>query len=144
MTKTAKVLLGIGGTLAILIILAIAGLYVGANYLEKRFGESANQEADAGREFAKTVDQQGCMTESLRKSKSFALTDFTKGINLAAFAGGCLDNAKPTAGFCDGVPPYWSTDDSKWGANECQKAGLDPEKTACMHVFQVKHRFCNP
>jgi hypothetical protein len=61
-----------------------------------------------------------------------------------AFTEACLKSGKPTPGFCDGVPSYWSTKDSEWKINQCRKAGMDEEKTGCMHVFKAKHNHCSP
>ena len=143
MTKGVKIFLGIGcGLLLIGVVVGILGI-IGLNYLESTLGEATEKVEAEGRDYGRATDQQGCIAESMRRSKSMGLLDLSGGIALSAFTDACLENSRPTDKFCDGVPSFWSMKDSEWGADLCRKAGIDPEKTACIHVTKRKHQFCS-
>ena len=143
MTKGVKIFLGIGcGLLVIGAIVIIGGIFA-LNYFEKRMSESVGPAETAGREFGQKTDNEGCMAESVKRSKSIGLLDISGAIELTAFTDACLEASRKTPNFCDGVPSFWSMQDSEWGLAQCQKAGVDPEKTGCVHVFKRKHQFCN-
>jgi hypothetical protein len=142
MTKGVKIFLGIGcGVLLIGAVVIVIGI-IGLNYLESRFAESTKKVEIEGREFGQTTDQQGCISEGMRKSKTIGILDLSDSIALSAFTDACLETSKPTSGFCEGVPSFWSMKDSEWGAAKCRKAGIDPERTACIHVTKRQHQFC--
>jgi hypothetical protein len=143
MTKGVKIFLGIGcGLLLIGAAVVVLGI-IGLNYLEKTLDESTKQDEIEGRDFGRTVDQSACIAEGMRRSKSIGLIDLSRGVRLATFTDACLEASRPTPNFCDGVPSFWSMKDSEWGAAECRKAGVDPERTACIHVTKRKHEVCS-
>jgi hypothetical protein len=82
------------------------------------------------------------MTEAMNRSKKVGLIDIGSILRLSTFTDACLKASKPTPNFCDGVPGVFSMKDTEWGAVECRKAGVDPEKTACIHVTKRKIQFC--
>jgi hypothetical protein len=144
MKKGTKIALGVGcGVLALGAVIVLVGGYFAMNYLERTLGESVKGYEVEGREFGKTADQQGCMTEAMKRSKNVGLVDFSGAIALSTFADACLENSRATPNFCDGVPSFWSMKESEWGADLCRKASIDPEKTACVHVTKRKHQFCS-
>lgn len=144
MTKNTKIFLGIGcGAVLVIGLVVVIGGFIAMRTWGTKFMESAERAGTEGREFGKTTDQQGCMKEGVNRSKNSGLIDLGAGIELAGFVGSCLDASRPTANFCDGVPTLWSMQESEWSMAECRKAGVDPEKTACVHVMKRKHQFCN-
>jgi hypothetical protein len=144
MTKNTKVFLGVGcGVLLIGAIVVIVGGIIFMKTWGARFAEATVNVEREGREFGKTTDQQGCMNEGVQRSRSAGLLEISAGIELAVFVDTCLAASRPTPNFCDGVPSFWSPEESKWEMAECKKAGVDPEKTACIHVMKRKHQFCS-
>src|SRR4249919_408418 len=106
MTTTGKVVLGIGIGLIVLVVIVVVAGYLALNYIETSIHESVKADEQAGSEYGKTADQQGCMLEGLRRSRGHYLTDYQAGNAVKAFTDMCLKNAKPTESFCAGVPSY--------------------------------------
>jgi hypothetical protein len=144
MTKNGKILLGCGGVLIIGIIVVLIVGYFAMNYVEKNLVQGVRADMDAGEEFAKTTDQKGCMTEGLKRSKTMGFLNVGQGMSLSSFVESCLKGAKPTDGFCTGVPGFWSFEKDEWITEQCRQAGLDKEKTGCFFVFAAKHNVCSP
>jgi hypothetical protein len=143
MKRGTKIGLGIGcGALLVVGAVVIVGGYFALNYLEKTVGEATQESEAEGREFGKTTDQEGCIKDGMRRSRSVGFVDFGGALALTAFVDACLNTSRPTEGFCNGVPSFWSMKEGEWGADLCRKAGIDPEKTACIHVTKRKHQFC--
>ena len=144
MKRGTKIGLGIGcGGLLFLAAVVLVGGYFALNWVEKNVGEAFEKYEVEGREFGKTTDKQGCVNEGFRLSKSVGLIDFNGGMQLSTFVDACFKTSRETPNFCEGVPSFWSMKESEWGAAECRKAGLDPEKTGCVHVTKRKHQFCS-
>ena len=143
MKKGAKIALGVGcGVLLVIVVVIVLGI-LALNFFEKSVGESMQKYETDGREFGRGTDQQGCISEAMKRSASFGLLDLSAGMGLSAFTDACLGSSRPTSGFCDGVPSFWSMKENEWGMSLCKKAGVDPEKTACIHVTKRKHQFCS-
>ena len=143
MKKGVKIFLGVGcGLLLLGTVVVVLGI-IGLNYLEKRVTESTAKYEVEGREFGKTRDQRACMDEGMRRSKSVGVIDMGAALALATIVDACLENSRPTPNFCDGVPSFWSLKETEWGKVECRRAGIDPEKTGCIHVTKRKHQFCS-
>lgn len=144
MTKTVKILLGVGGGLIVLVVIVIVGGYFALNYIEARLEAGVKPDEEAGTAYGKTVDQKGCIDEGLRRSRSMTFTDLGKGTSLGSFLGTCLKNSKPVQDFCVGVPGFWDINDTAWMVEQCHKTGMDEKKSGCTFVFQAKHDFCSP
>ncbi|MEQ1645332.1 MAG: hypothetical protein ABL959_17920 [Pyrinomonadaceae bacterium] len=144
MSKNIKILIGVLGLLIFLAAVCVIGGYLGMNYLERNLQEAVKADVEEGKTYGKTIDQQACMTEGLRRSKSMTFIELSKLSSLGAFVEACIGVAKPVKDFCTGVPGAFDFDKNKWQINECRAAGLDEAKTGCTSVFQAKHAFCNP
>jgi hypothetical protein len=144
MSKTGKVLLGIGGGILVVIAVVAIGGYFAMGYIEARLEQGYKADEDAGLDYGKKADQEGCISEGVKRSRSVSVVDVGKSVGLTTFVDACLKNAKPVDGFCKGVPAFWDVNDTKWLVDECAKAGADSNKTVCMGVFQAKHDFCSP
>ncbi|HEX6126704.1 MAG TPA: hypothetical protein VFZ23_15135 [Pyrinomonadaceae bacterium] len=145
MKRGTKIFLGVGcGVLLLGGIAVLVGGYLAMNYFQKTVGEGLTKEMNEGHEFGKSTDQAGCMTEAVRRSQSFGPVELGGAMGVSAFVGSCFETSRPTADFCAGVPSFWSPEASEWSSAECRKAGADPEKTACVHVFKRKHQLCSP
>jgi len=143
MKRGVKIFIGVAGALFLFGVIAVIGGILALNYIESRIDESTKQYEAEGLEFGKTADQQGCINEGLRRAKSATVFEVGDGLANLVFVEACLKQCSPTKDFCSGVPSFWSTQDSEWKIEECRKAGLDEQKTGCMHVFKAKHNFCN-
>ena len=144
MTKNGKILLGCGGVVLVIAVIVLVGGYFGLKYIDKRMDESLKPDEEAGTAYGKTVDQQGCVDEGLRRSRLIPLLAMGRSIALQTFVGACLKNARPVDNFCDGVPSYWDLDDTKWKVAQCHKAKMDEAETSCAMVFSEKKSFCRP
>ena len=144
MTRNTKIALGVGcGRVLVVGLLVVVGGFFPMRTWGTKFIESSTKADAAGREFGMTTDQQGCMKEGVQRSKSTSLLDIGKGMELAMFVDGCLKVSRTSPNFCDGVPGMLSFEANDWGAEECKKVGVDPEKTGCVHVMKRKHQFCS-
>ena len=84
MKKGTKIGIGIGcGVLLLGAIVVIVGGYFTLNWLEKNVGESYAKFEAEGREFGASTDQDGCVNEGMKRSKSKGLIDFSGGLELA-------------------------------------------------------------
>ena len=143
MKKGAKIALGIGCGLVLIGAIAIVVGIFALNYIEKRLDDSTKQFAVAGREYGAGTDKQGCIDEGMWRSQSAGLTDMSAAMQNIAFVDSCLETSRTTAGFCEGVPSFWSMKEGEWGVGQCRRYGVDPEKTGCVHVAKRKHQFCS-
>jgi hypothetical protein len=143
MTHTTKWIVGV------LIVLGFVGLVFAAGvvgfvyyvYKGEGSGDYEIREAE-GREFGKTTDQAGCMKEGLQRAKGIKVLEINRAISNQGFVEECLKSASPTTGFCDGVPGFWTLQDSEWVNKQCENAAHD-SATGCGAVFQAKLDFCH-
>ncbi len=143
MTKNTKIFLGVGcGVLFIGGLIVVIAVVVAMKTYGPEFLEATTRADAAGREFGKTTDQQGCMKEAIQRSKSASVVDVGASLQLSVFVESCLKVSRESQNFCEGVPSMFSLETNEWGAEECRKAGVDPEKTACVHVMKRKHQYC--
>ena len=144
MTKNTKIFLGVGcGVLLVIGLIVVIGAFIAMRTYGPQILEATTRADAAGREFGKTTDQQGCMTEAIQRSRSSSPMDIGAGMELSLFTDACLKVSRESTNFCESVPSMFSLDANDWSAAECTKAGADPEKTACAHVMKRKHQFCN-
>ena len=144
MTKNTKIFLGVGCGLVLIVgLVVVIGGFIAVRTWGPQFIESTTRGDAEGREFGKTTDRQGCMKEGMERSRSKGVLDLGAGMELSIFVDSCLKVSRETPNFCDGVPSMFSFEANDWAAGECKKAGLDPEKTACVHILKRKHQFCN-
>lgn len=141
MTKTAKILIGVGGALAVVLIVVLIAGFFAVRYLMNRV--SADREE--GKTFAQvqSIDQKGCISEGLKRARSIEFLNVGKGTSLSTFVEGCLRAATPNPDLCTGVPGMSITEKDAWITSQCQLAGMDKQKSGCFFVFAGKHNFCN-
>src|SRR5262245_30809916 len=115
MTKGVKIFLGVGcGLLLIGAVAVVVGIFA-LNYFEKKLGEGMQKYETEGREFGRKTDQQGCMTEGMRRSASIGVLDLSGAVVLSTWTDACLKASRETPNFCDGVPGFWSMKETEWG-----------------------------
>ena len=128
MKKSTKILLGVLGGLAALFVIVVAlGIYwfstSGKEYF-KQFMQTAERHIEAGKEAGKQTDEAGCLQAGIdRVKQSKSISDA-----MAAhfYLRGCLENAKPTSGFCDDVPAESEIMKSiQWQVKKSGELGVD-------------------
>ena len=93
----------------LIVIVAIFVLAIGvvalAGYIIYRNKDAViaktKQIGTEAKEFGEKTDNQGCVDESIARYK--AEPGFTKAISTSIFMRICLDNSRPTPGFCGGL-----------------------------------------
>ena len=144
MTSNTRVFLGAGcGCLAIAAVIILVGGYFLLNHIEARLDESTKAFEIEGREFGSSADQQGCINEALRRSRSSGAFNLDAGMTAAVFLDACLETSRPTPDFCERIPSSLSLSGPDWDKDQCIKLGFDPYKTGCVHVFYRKRNFCS-
>ena len=96
--------------------------------------------ATEAHDFGRRTDNQGCVNETLSRYK--ADRSFTNGISMGIFMRICLDNSKPTPGFCDDVPGRTEfIKIGQWEAEQCRAADLASD-SYCPQLFAQVQQFC--
>jgi hypothetical protein len=124
-----KITLIVVGVFALLLVVGIGGL----GYF---WYQSTQKVAEEAKTFAQQTDQAGCLKGAMARQKQDDSLLSVAGN--AAFLKICLDNCRPTSGFCEGMPP--SSDQQQtvqWVKGQCQSSGLtEPTCTTLMTVAQ--------
>ena len=93
-----------------------------------------------GENFGRGTDNQGCVDESISRYKKEP--GFSNAISTSIFMGICLNDSKPTPGFCDSVPKETEFIKSgKWRAEQCRNYGLAGD-SYCQNLFQPVQQYC--
>jgi hypothetical protein len=96
--------------------------------------------ATEARDFGRTTDNQGCVDESISRYK--ADPGFTSSISSSVFMRICLDQSRPTAGFCDDVPKQREfIKTAQWRAEQCRRVDLSRDNN-CQSLFMPIQQFC--
>jgi hypothetical protein len=135
MSKTA--------TKVVIIALALLTTCVGGGYyLAKRFVFPMVEEAQVAvkdaREFARSSDYAGCVTEAPARypTDSGSLKGAMKSM---AFLSACLSQSTPTPGFCDDVPaPSDAAKGKEWLKARCSGRDL----AQCTMIHTAVQSFC--
>lgn len=140
MPRWLKITLVVGLVLAF-VCAGAAGVGV---YLWRRHGrgllEGGQQGFGEGREFGRTSNSRGCLTEAVERHRRAASFGELFAVNL--FLRGCLDAAAPTEGFCEGVPrPLEIVRTAEWGREQCHAHGLSVERQ-CGQLFAQVQQYC--
>ncbi|MDY6890527.1 MAG: hypothetical protein SVU24_02855 [Pseudomonadota bacterium] len=94
-----------------------------------------------GLAFGRQSDQQGCLERTL--SRFDGCTGFDCTVNYGRFLRACLESARPSAGFCDAVPPFReepSEDDKSWARHTCWGRNIRGE--GCRLLLREQQLFC--
>jgi len=142
LVNKALIAFGIAAGLVVAAILIIVAIGAIATYDPEFSPKYAAKQAE-GREYGKGTDQQGCMKEGLARAQGIGFLDVNAQTLNNGFVEECLKASRPTPGFCQGVPSYWSMKDDEWKAAQCRKVGMDESKTGCSSVFQTQIEFCD-
>ena len=92
------------------------------------------------REFGKNTDNKGCVDESILRYKKDPGIRST--ISNSIFMNACLENSRPTAGFCDDVPKETEfVKSAQWRVSKCEQVDLSSDHY-CQNLFQPVQQFC--
>jgi hypothetical protein len=94
-----------------------------------------------GQEAGRHTDNQCCVDQSITRYKTEP--GFSNGISTSVFMQSCLQQSRPTPGFCDAVPKETEFIKSgQWQLAQCENVGLGSDQY-CRQLFQTVERFCD-
>src|SRR5262245_60316773 len=116
MTKGWKITLSIAAAALLLMMLGVAGCI----YFFSQLSKDVQQDQQAAERFGETADEEACLKEALARGKSKNMISGTA--SATVFLTTCLRKAKPTTGFCDGVPDPQDKESSRaWAGAKCKE-----------------------
>jgi hypothetical protein len=141
LTSTKKILIVLG-LVVFLFVLGIAAIVGWLIWMPEKPTPEDEAKMAEGREFAKTTDQNGCITEGVRRARQIGFLEIGKAVANQYFVQQCLRNSRPTPRFCDGVPGFWNLKGDEWKDAQCEKHGSKPLQSACTSVYDEQINFC--
>jgi hypothetical protein len=93
-----------------------------------------------GKDAGRKSDNQGCVDQSISRYKKEP--GFASSIEASIFMQTCLQNSRPTPGFCDEVPKqteFMRT--AEWRVAQCKRVELSSDNY-CQHLFTPVQQFC--
>jgi hypothetical protein len=135
-----KALLIIAAVIVVLVIGAIAaGVYWWSQNKDAIIA-GTKVAMEEGRDFGRTSDNQGCVDEAISRYRNER--GLTAAISSSLFETSCLQNSRPTPGFCDNVPKQTEFIKSgQWRAEQCSKVDLGGDKY-CQQLFAPVQQYC--
>ena len=126
MQKSTKVLLVVLAAVVFLGVIAVGGLvYWGVTsgkQFAKDFSKAAKEEDHKGRQDGASAEENDCIKLTIARSGN--LNGFRDMMALNVYFTGCLRVAKPSQGFCDGVPqPGEVMKTARWRFEKCIQMG---------------------
>ena len=119
-------------------VVAIAGFLIYRN--KDAILAKTKEIATEAKNFGEQTDNRGCVDESISRYK--ADPGFGKAISTSIFMRICLDNSKPTPGFCDEVPKQMEfMKTAQWQREQCQRFDLSRDSN-CQNLFTPIQQFC--
>lgn len=119
-------------------VVAIAGFLIYRN--KDAIVAKTKEIATEAKNFGEKTDNQGCVDESISRYK--ASPGFTAAISSSIFMRICLDNSKPTPGFCDAVPKQMEfMKAAQWKIEQCRRVELSRDSN-CQNLFTPIQQFC--
>jgi hypothetical protein len=93
-----------------------------------------------GKDAGRKSDNQGCVDQSISRYKKEP--GFASSIEASIFMQTCLQNSRPTPGFCDEVPKQTEfTRTAEWRMEQCRRVDLSSDNY-CQHLFTPVQQFC--
>ncbi|HEV2913696.1 MAG TPA: hypothetical protein VGX92_10495 [Pyrinomonadaceae bacterium] len=125
------------------VLLIIGAVGLGAYWFTKHKDEllkSAQSARAEGVELGRKTDNQGCLSEALRRHREHP--GFSDAIANNLFLNGCLDASRPTTGFCDGVPRSTEfIESTRWAVRKCTEENLSD--SYCGQIFTQVQKYCD-
>lgn len=104
------------------------------------FGDDTQRSLKESAAFASQHAQKDCLPEAYRRMRE--CDGFSCEATCGMFLGHCLPLARPTPGFCEGVPSSFSPlDGARWQNAACERIGAD-EMTDCRKLAAVVQQHC--
>ncbi len=95
---------------------------------------------DEAKEFGRQSDNQGCLDEGLARYKKDP--GMSTALSASLFLRVCLDESRPTPGFCESVPKMTEfVKSAEWRVGQCRDRGLAGDNF-CQNLFQSVQQHC--
>jgi hypothetical protein len=135
-----KVLLIVAIIIIVLIVAVVgAGVYWWMRNKDALIAR-AQEVATEAKDFGSHSDNQGCVDESIARYKREP--GLKNRISTGVFMRMCLDESRPTPGFCDEVPRVTEfIKSARWRIEQCERIGLARD-SYCQQLFQQVQSFC--
>jgi len=129
--------------LLIIIVLVVGAVVAGVYWVSRNkdaWLAKAKEVATEGRDFGRNADNQGCVDESISRYKKDP--GIFSAIGSSVFMRACLDNSRPTPGFCDDVPgPTEFIKSAQWRIEQCRRVDLSKDNN-CQNLFTPVQQYC--
>jgi hypothetical protein len=136
MTNKARVAAAIVALLLLFVVVVVGGYFYWLN--QNKAGLQAAR--DAGLKLGKTMDDNGCWQEAVKRQKD--TKDFGASLKNNSFLLACLAAASNPPNFCDGVPlPGQMIDSITWTSQRCSQ--LDLSKSDCQGLLRTLQTYCS-
>ena len=142
-STTVRFLIGFSGIGEVLCLLTGGVFYFYFRSFQRSFEASGSASEDDARTFASAHDQNACVDEALRRGDVCGadlniMCHAQNGIFLTR----CVEQARPVAGFCEGVPDTSNIMASvAWSLRVCEAHGR-PNDQSCNRLMQSLQRSC--
>jgi hypothetical protein len=141
MPTWAKVLLGIGCGIGLLIIAGIAAGYFFINSHKDEWMAEGKKQQEEGRTYAAGKTANDCVDESLRRLRSGG--GIMGEVRVRVFLRGCVDAAAESPQLCESAPPRTEfIRSARWTLDECARRGM-PQSQPCSRVMQELQKYCD-
>ena len=130
--------------IAVVILLLVVGVVAAGVFWWSRHKDAliarGKEVVAEGKDFGHKSDNQGCVDESISRYKKEP--GFSSSIATSIFMQTCLQNSRPTPGFCDEVPKEIEfMKSARWRVDQCQRVDLSRD-SYCQQLFSPVQKFC--
>jgi hypothetical protein len=130
--------------IAVVLVLLVVGIIAAGAFWWSRNKDTLIAKGKAqvteGKDTGRTTDNEGCVEKSVERYK--VERGFYSVIGTTIFMQSCLQNSRPTAGFCDDVPGSTEfTKTAQWRVAQCERFDLSGDKY-CQQLFSPVQQFC--
>lgn len=142
MQKSTKIMLVVAAVVIFLGIIALGGLvYWGVTsgkQFAKDFARVATEEDHKGRQDGASAEEVDCVKLTIARSGTG--NGFKDLMALNVYFGGCLRVARPTQGFCDGVPQAGEVmKTARWRFEKCIQMGGSEQVCSMLASSVIAH-----
>ncbi len=126
----------------VLFVLGGAAVVIGVSWWRQNKGrliESARSAHAQGEELGRRSDTRGCLDAAVERLRADG--NLPPAVKTNLFFNACLGAARPSPGFCDGVPPPSDFLKSiEWRTRRCQELQLSP--STCGQLLAIVQTHC--
>lgn len=130
-------------TLGVIVVLVIGAIVFGVVYVARNkdaWTAKGREVAAEGKNFGANSDNQGCVDETVVRYKREP--GYFNALKASLFTQGCLEESRPTPGFCDRVPVGDMTKLTEWRARQCEHYDLAKDPNCERFLFMPVVIFC--